>query len=101
MQPSSCETNKFPPCLQILEPLFYLSWVLLRNILYPYLVYVFYQEWQLESAKRGSPWNPILIPPLFQGALSSLNYYWTIEMGIKMMSRVQNKLSNSKLQKHL
>lgn len=30
-----------------LQALFYLSWLLLRNIWYPYLIYVFFREWQV------------------------------------------------------
>eukprot|EP00983_Pelagomonas_calceolata_P018116 567754-Pelagomonas_calceolata.AAC.1 len=50
--------------------LFYLSWVLLRNIWYPYLTYIYYREWQvclgfqLMMVKHAIPeaWNSCMSP---------------------------------------
>jgi hypothetical protein len=36
---------------KLIEALFYVSWVGLRNIYYPYLIWAFYKEWQV----RGHP----------------------------------------------
>ncbi|KAL6757015.1 hypothetical protein V8C86DRAFT_2634404 [Haematococcus lacustris] len=62
---------------QLMEVLFYVTWVLTRNVWYPWLVWVFYQEWRAASAAAGTPWNPILITPLFQACLTALNFHWT------------------------
>ncbi|GLI68083.1 hypothetical protein VaNZ11_012414 [Volvox africanus] len=67
----------------VLEVLFYATWVLLRNIYYPYLIWVFYEEWQKETRACGTPWNPILTTPIFQTALTGLNYYWTVSLLLK------------------
>ncbi|KXZ55548.1 hypothetical protein GPECTOR_2g1097 [Gonium pectorale] len=69
--------------LPFLEALFYVTWVLLRNIYYPYLIWVFYREWKLQTQVSGSPWNPILITPVFQTALTGLNFYWTLQLFTK------------------
>ena len=42
----------------------------LRNIFYPYLIWAFFKEWRHETALCGSPWNPILLTPVFQAFLS-------------------------------
>ncbi|KAG2501715.1 hypothetical protein HYH03_000216 [Edaphochlamys debaryana] len=68
---------------KVLEVLFYASWVILRNIFYPYLIYAFYKEWQHETRVSGTPWNPILVTPIFQTALTALNYYWTLSLLLK------------------
>ncbi|GIL79747.1 hypothetical protein Vretimale_12344 [Volvox reticuliferus] len=67
----------------VLEALFYVTWVLLRNIYYPYLIWVFYKEWLKETRSCGTPWNPILTTPIFQTALTGLNYYWTVSLLLK------------------
>lgn len=50
---------------------------------YSYLIYAFYLEWRHETAACGTPWNPILITPVFQTALTGLNYYWTLSLVTK------------------
>ncbi|PNH03361.1 hypothetical protein TSOC_010590, partial [Tetrabaena socialis] len=69
--------------LPLLEVLFYVSWVLLRNIWYPYLIWLFYKEWQNETRVSGTPWNPILTTPILQTALTGLNYHWTLALLLK------------------
>lgn len=73
--------------VNILEIGFYISWVLLRNIWYPYLIYAFYKEWLVESEKCGSRWNPILICPVCQTLLTGLNFHWTTALLIKMATK--------------
>lgn len=68
-----------------LEMAFYASWVLLRNIFYPYLIWAFYQEWRVETALVGSPWNWILVTPVCQAFLTGLNYHWTLQLVVKML----------------
>lgn len=71
----------------LVEALFYVSWVLLRNVWYPYLVYAFYQEWLHESKKSGTSWNPILVCPIFQTVLVGLNAHWTVQLLRRKKSR--------------
>lgn len=70
---------------KLLEMLFYVSWVLLRNIFYPYLIWAFYQEWRVETALSGTPWNWILVTPICQAFLTGLNYHWTLQLVFKML----------------
>ena len=37
-------------------------------------------QWRLETSKCGSPWNPILITPIFQTVLTTLNYMWSMDL---------------------
>lgn len=69
---------------RLIEAAFYVSWVGLRNIFYPYLIYAFYKEWQRETAACGSPWNPIIITPVCQAFLTGLNYHWTLQLLLKL-----------------
>eukprot|EP00798_Chlamydomonas_sp_ICE-L_P016501 gene16501-22727_t len=74
-----------------LEIGFYASWVVLRNIMYPYLIYAFYKEWQSATLLFGTPWNPILICPLFQTFLTALNYHWTLDLLNKTIAPKKEK----------
>jgi hypothetical protein len=64
---------------------FYASWILLRNLYYPYLIYAFFNEWRRETALCGSALNPILVTPLMQAFLTGLNYKWTWELVSKLL----------------
>lgn len=64
---------------------FYASWVLLRNLYYPYLIWAFFEEWRRETALCGSAWNPILVTPLMQALLTGLNYHWTMQLVSKLV----------------
>jgi len=78
--------------VRVFETCFYVSWVALRNVLYPWLIYAFYHEWRSETAKCGSPWNPILITPIFQVALTALNCQWTYTLMSKRSSKGNKQL---------
>ena len=67
-----------------IELAFYATWIGLRNLYYPYLIWAFYNEWRTESALCGSPWNPILVTPICQACLSGLNYHWTLQLVMKL-----------------
>jgi hypothetical protein len=68
-----------------IEAGFYASWVALRNVYYPYLIYAFFREWRHETALCGSALNPILVAPVLQAFLTGLNYKWTWELVSKLM----------------
>lgn len=73
--------------VNVLEMMFYISWVGLRNLWYPYLIYAFYLEWVRESQRCGSPWNIILLTPIFQTFFTGLNYYWTLPLVRSTLSK--------------
>ncbi|GBF94564.1 hypothetical protein Rsub_06679 [Raphidocelis subcapitata] len=64
----------------LIEAAFYVTWILLRNVYYPYLIWAFYGEWRAESRLCGSPWNPILATPCMQAFLSGLNLHWSVQL---------------------
>jgi hypothetical protein len=76
------------PKVRALNVLFYITWVALRNILYPVLIYLFYKEWQNETRKSGTAWNLLMVTPVFQTFLSVLNYYWSAELIAKKVKHL-------------
>jgi hypothetical protein len=70
---------------KVTEAFFYVSWIVLRNIWYPYLIWAFYKEWVLETKRSGTMWNPILITPVMQSFLTGLNYHWTLQLVSKLL----------------
>jgi hypothetical protein len=70
---------------KLLDAAFYVSWVLLRNVYYPYLIWAFYHEWRGETEAVGSPWNWILVTPICQAFLTGLNYHWTLQLVVKLL----------------
>ncbi|KAF8072409.1 hypothetical protein HT031_000068 [Scenedesmus sp. PABB004] len=84
-----------------LEAAFYASWVLLRNVFYPYLIWAFYKEWAAETAACGSPWNWILVTPVCQAFLTGLNYHWTLQLVVKVLRAPRNANGGGKYGKHL
>mmetsp|Transcript_13024 Transcript_13024/g.37112 ORF Transcript_13024/g.37112 Transcript_13024/m.37112 type:complete len:285 (-) Transcript_13024:50-904(-) len=70
---------------------FYVTWYVIRIGVYPYMIYDVYQLFtnHVETMKKnGDPaWvrasygmTYMVIPPLFQTALSALNIHWTIQL---------------------
>jgi hypothetical protein len=87
---------------KLVEVLFYVSWVGLRNIWYPYLIWAFYKEWRVETKASGTPWNPILITPVMQTFLTCLNYHWTLQLVFKVFrSRRSSAGGKGPYSKHL
>eukprot|EP00878_Enallax_costatus_P004161 GHUV01004390.1.p1 GENE.GHUV01004390.1~~GHUV01004390.1.p1 ORF type:complete len:253 (+),score=52.08 GHUV01004390.1:282-1040(+) len=85
---------------KLLEALFYISWVVLRNIFYPYLIWAFYQEWQIETKLAGTPWNWILVTPICQAFLTGLNYHWTLQLVFKLLRTPTGQKYGKHLRKH-
>ncbi|KIZ05828.1 hypothetical protein MNEG_2136 [Monoraphidium neglectum] len=64
---------------------FYATWVGLRNIWYPYLIWAFAVEFEHESKLAGTYLNPTIIAMICQVALTILNYYWTFQLVHKLV----------------
>ena len=76
----------------ILESLFYITWVVFRLVLYPFLVYRFFIEW-LEAVRVTGVWvSPLILAPLLQVFLMGLNVQWTLEMVTKMRAGGKMKM---------
>jgi hypothetical protein len=85
---------------KLVEVLFYATWVGLRNIWYPYLIWAFYKEWRVETKASGTPWNPILITPVMQTFLTCLNYHWTLQLVVKVFKQ-RSAAAKGPYSKHL
>lgn len=76
----------------ILNVSFYLSWVVLRLILFPFLSYFFLIEYiRDEDTKNGRYFNQVLSAPVLQFILTSLSIYWTIDLLKKMFATKDKK----------
>jgi hypothetical protein len=76
----------------IVEFLFYATWVLLRLVLYPFLVWRFYEEWLVAVRETGQVISPLILAPLLQVFLMSLNLQWTYEMVSKLRAGSKMKM---------
>jgi hypothetical protein len=70
---------------RLLDILFYVTWVLIRNIFFPYLIWDVSMEYMRAVREAGTFFHPILFAPLMQMALTGLNYQWTFALLRKVM----------------
>lgn len=76
----------------ILNFLFYLSWIVLRLMLFPFLTYFFLVEYiRDEDTRKGIYFNQVLTAPLLQFILTSLSVMWTVDLIKKMFKNNKNK----------
>lgn len=59
---------------------FYLSWVLVRLVLYPALVPVFWGEYLAATESLGTYVNAVAVAPVFQVLLTCLNVKWSLDL---------------------
>jgi len=59
---------------------FYITWFVIRLVIYPYLLVVIMREWMKESEKVGTPLNIIAVTPLMQLVFIFLNIKWTVDL---------------------
>jgi len=69
---------------KLINFLFYITWVLLRLILFPCLLIFFCFEFERFSKKRGTYFHFFIIGPILTVLLTFLSYYWTYEMLFKL-----------------
>lgn len=76
----------------ILNFLFYLSWIVLRLILFPFLTYFFLVEYiRDEDTRKGNYFNQVLTAPTLQLILTSLSVMWTVDLIKKMFKTDKDK----------
>ena len=76
----------------ILNYLFYLSWIVLRLILFPFLTYFFLIEYiRDEDTRNGIYLNQVITAPILQFILTSLSVMWTIDLLKKMLKKDKDK----------
>lgn len=64
----------------LLDVLFYVTWVLLRNVWYPYLVWLFAKEYLKVSSETGTYFNWFIMAAPLQAGLTGLNFHWTFSL---------------------
>jgi hypothetical protein len=63
-----------------MEILFYVTWVVIRVILSPYLVWDFYLTYRDTAEATGNVWHPIILAPLLQIGLCMFYAIWTRDL---------------------
>jgi hypothetical protein len=76
---------------RVSEILFYISWVILRLILFPILCVFFSFEYYRYSLSSGSFINFVLFAPILQILLTFLSILWTIEIIKKKFTKNTEK----------
>lgn len=77
----------------LLNLAFYLTWVGMRLIGFPILVVFLYYEWQRYTILKGTPFNCVLLAPIFQALVTALSFKWTYDMARKMLKGKAEKRS--------
>ncbi|CAE8699333.1 unnamed protein product, partial [Polarella glacialis] len=78
--------------LLIVSTCFYISWFVIRLIVYPGLLVTVLKEWQKESQRVGTWVNLLAVTPVMQCIFIFLNVKWTIDLArSKMKGRGASK----------
>jgi hypothetical protein len=72
--------------VKLISILFYITWLSIRCILYPYLLVDIYDCWVDYSMKVGTKWNWIVISFPLHGIFCLLNLKWTYDL---LMSKIR------------
>jgi hypothetical protein len=78
------------PC-QAVEVIFYASWVVLRVLFSPYLIWDFWLCYKDAAQRSGNIFHPILSAPVMQIALCAFYTQWTIAL-IKKVGHKSHQL---------
>lgn len=70
---------------RLLDILFYATWVMIRNIFFPYLIWDVSVEYIRAVHEAGTILHPIIFAPIMQIALTGLNYQWTFALMRKVL----------------
>mmetsp|Transcript_58032 Transcript_58032/g.79083 ORF Transcript_58032/g.79083 Transcript_58032/m.79083 type:complete len:254 (-) Transcript_58032:605-1366(-) len=70
---------------------FYVTWISIRLILYPWLVYRFALAYLEHSAYTQNPYNPIVCAPFLQVLLVGLNIKWTRDLYLSKVNGTKQK----------
>jgi hypothetical protein len=79
--------------VKLISLFFYVTWIAIRCVLYPYLLVEFTRAWLEHSSKVGTRWNLILLSVPLHAAFCLLNLRWTYDL---LMSKIRywRRLSN-------
>lgn len=76
--------------IKVISVMFYITWVLLRCILYPVLMYVFTLDYLDRWEEVGSPVNILVISVFFQFLFNLLNFKWTVDLILSKINAWKN-----------
>ena len=79
---------------RICELLFYISWIVLRLILYPCLIPFMIKEYYRYTLIQNTWINIMLMAPIFQIILTSMGVKWTWDLGRKFLVSKKKEQSN-------
>ena len=72
--------------VKVISLLFYVSWIGIRCILYPYLMPRVYDCWQQKSQHVGTPWNLVFLSVPLHALFCLLNLKWSYDL---LMSKLR------------
>jgi hypothetical protein len=72
--------------VKLISLCFYVTWIVIRCVLYPYLLVEFTRAWLEHSSKVGTRWNLILCSVPLHAAFCLLNLRWTYDL---LMSKIR------------
>ncbi len=88
--------------VKLISIFFYLTWIVIRCILYPSLMLPFYEKWLAYSAKVGTKWNIVLLCVPLHASFCLLNLKWSYDLLMSKLrywrrrSRTSSKDNDSK-----
>jgi len=66
--------------IKLISVFFYVTWIGIRCILYPYLMPQFYQKWVQHTEEEGTPWNMVMLCVPLHAVFCLLNMKWTYDL---------------------
>jgi hypothetical protein len=77
---------------QICNIMFYVTWIVLKLLLFPFLSYLFLKEYVIYSSEVANYVNLTMIAPVLMVSLTGLSYKWTYDMLSKILTNKQKVL---------
>ena len=72
--------------VKLISILFYVTWIGIRCILYPYLMHEFYHVWLTHSHRVGTKWNIVFLCVPLHAIFCLLNLKWSYDL---LMSKIR------------
>ena len=81
--------------VKLISVFFYITWVVTRCIIYPYLLPLFYKSWMDHSKQMGTLWNVVALAVPLHACFCLLNLKWSYDL---LMSKIRFWTRKSKHQ---
>lgn len=66
--------------VKLISILFYVSWISIRCVLYPYMLVIYAELYEERTQRVGTKWNIMLVPFPLQAVFCVLNFSWTYNL---------------------